>query len=55
MNGQMPSTIAPPMLTPMEHAATVVEDELHESDNAYSVDPENPQQNPLKTGEQKRQ
>jgi len=46
MNGQMPSTIAPPMLTPMEHAATVVEDELHESDNAYSVDPENPQQNP---------
>ena len=43
-DGQMPSAMAPPMLTLMECAAAAVEDELRESDDAYLVDPENIQQ-----------
>ena len=43
-SGQIASAIAAPMQTPMERAAAAVEDELRESDDAYAVDPENPQQ-----------
>jgi len=43
-SGQIASAIAAPMQTPMERAAAAVEDELCESDDAYAVDPENPQQ-----------
>jgi hypothetical protein len=42
-DGQTRSGIASPLRTPMECAAAAVEDELRESDDAYLVDPENPQ------------
>ena len=42
--GQIASAIAAPMQMLIECAAAAVEDELHESDDTYAVDPENPQQ-----------